>query len=125
MDGSEANDPELFDLVHRLLHGEQPNRVVDRRDDPRRSFRCIQLMAFYTPPQMPNAAEFQQIPCDDLSTQGLGFFLREEPIHKHVVIALGNVPFKFLLAEIVRTQQVRHEDEAVYRIGCKFVGRAS
>jgi len=125
MDEHPTTDPELFELVHRLLQAEETGRLVDRRDGTRHPFHLPQLMAFYTPPHKPNAAAFQQVPCDDLSAQGVAFFLREPPAQKQVVVALGDVPFTFVIAEIVQAQPIRRDDEVVYRIGCRFIGRMS
>jgi hypothetical protein len=125
MEEPATTDPDLFELVHRLLHGETPGKPVDRRDDPRRPYHCLQLMAFYSPPQTPNASVFQQVPCEDISAHGMSFYLPEPPEQKQVVVALGNVPFTFLIAEIVRAQPVRRDDGLAYQIGCRFTGRLS
>lgn len=123
MEERATTDPELFELVHRLLEAEKRTRLVDRRDDPRHLFRVSQLVAFYTPPQKPNAAAFQQVEFEDLSAQGVSFFLSEPPAQSQVVIALGDVPFTFLIAEMVSSQPIRRGDELLYRIGCRFIGR--
>jgi hypothetical protein len=63
------------------------------------------------------------VACQDLSPGGFSFVLPERAEFEAVVVALGQVPFKFFTAQVQNQSRVRHRGRIAYRVGCRFTGR--
>jgi hypothetical protein len=113
----------LFDSIATLIHEQRQATRKDRRDIERHAYRCVQLVAPFDGQQLPEQREFQQVMCHDLSPQGFSFLVGDRPVTRQVIVALGQVPFKFLVAEVVRVAPGEREDGAMYKVGCRFVRR--
>lgn len=121
---SETSDPAMLQVVQDLLNQET---VVgrERRQSQRRVFNCVQLLAPYDGKRLPAQAEFRPVRCRDLSTQGFSFYTIERPAHRQVIVALGEIPFTFVVAEIRNVQVVERQGRNQYMVGCRFVRRLS
>lgn len=94
----------------------------DRRSADRRIFYCQQHVALVSEGVVPEATDFQQVRCLDLSPYGLSFLLDQEPATKCLVMAFGDPETgKLVAAEIVRVDAVTMGSETAFRIGCRFL----
>ena len=114
--GSHSKDGGLFQSVHDLFWQQGSG---ERREGPRHPYECKQLMAPYDGVRLPGQAEFGWVECRNISSRGLSFVLPEPPEFQHVIMALGSVPFIFLVAGIVYSD-VEGEH---YICGCRFQKR--
>jgi hypothetical protein len=119
MSGRPTKEADLFQAVHDLFWQQGSG---ERRDGPRHPYKCSQLLApCHHGFRMPRQTDFSWVECKNLSARGFSFFWPEEPTFKHVVVALGGVPFIFLLARVVH---VSVEGEH-FLCGCHFQKRLS
>ncbi len=118
-----AENAALFEALHRLLN--EPNGAHDgnRRRSDRRSFDCVQLLAFCDGRSPPAQRDFRLARFHDLSPGGFSFFTSEAPQLQFVVVALGSVPFSFFLAQILHVHAVRANVRGPYLLGCRFAKR--
>jgi hypothetical protein len=54
---------------------------------------------------------------------GFSFVTSERAEFEALVVALGQVPFKFFTAKVQNQSRVRHKGRIAYRVGCRFTGR--
>jgi len=124
---SQRWDTEFLENVHQLIRENaaeaEPTAAAERRQHERRAFRHVQLIAPYDGRRLPSQAEFEQLVCEDVSQSGLAFRSRRFPQTKQVIVALGQVPFKFFSAQIVHIAKEHREDGMNYLIGCRFTAR--
>jgi hypothetical protein len=104
------------------LSGDQASSS-DLRHNTRQHFYCIQLIAPYDGRRMPSQAEFQPFPCHDLSPTGFSYWQQAPVAASHLIVALGEVPFLFFVAEIVHQAYEPHGELGSWRIGCRFIRR--
>ena len=116
-------EADLFDTISELLAEQNSIRGDERREGARRSYDCIQLLAPYDANCLPKQEDFRQVQCRDLSPRGFSFISYRQPATQHVVVALGSVPFKFFVAQIVHSGFSESELGQNYLIGCRFVRR--
>jgi len=116
----------LFQSIATLIHEQRRNTAMDRRKNERHAYPCIQLVAPYDGEHLPEQADFERVRCHDLSPKGFAFLTDKRPTQRQVIVALGQVPFKFLVAEIVRTSlEEGYNGERHLQVGCRFVRRIS
>lgn len=96
---------------------------AELRRSTRKKFTCIQLMAPYEGRRMPAQAEFQPQLCHDLSPTGFSFWQQKPLAVSHLIVALGEVPFLFFVAEIVHQAYEPLGEPGGWRIGCRFIRR--
>ncbi|MGE0760008.1 MAG: hypothetical protein AB7F89_04305 [Pirellulaceae bacterium] len=113
----------LFQSIAALIHEQRQGTQRDRRDIARHPYRCIQLIAEFDGQNLPEQHEFQQVQCHDLSPQGFSYVTNRRPDTRHLVVALGRVPFKFLVAEVVRVAPRDPSSPLEFQIGCRFMRR--
>ncbi len=118
-----AESAALFEALHRLLDTPNVTSHVNRRRTARRPFEYIQLLAYCDGRTPPTQADFRPTRCHDLSPGGFSFFATAPPSLPFVVIALGNVPFSFFLAQVVRVHIADPTSKEPYLLGCRFVKR--
>ena len=118
-----TQDEYLFELVHELLEESRGYQVGERRDGQRTKYDCVQLVAPYNGVTMPSQAEFRRAHCRDLASGGFSFFAEQPPQTDQLIVALGDVPFTFFVAEVKRVRQADVDLTGSYLIGCKFVER--
>ena len=111
-----TKEADLFQVVHDLFW-QQGNG--ERRDGPRHPYKCTQLVAPYNGGAMPRQQEFSWVECKNLSSRGLSFFWPEPPPFKRIVVALGGVPFIFMVSRIVHFA----EEGDHFICGCQFERR--
>ena len=121
-------DASFYALVHELieaekLFAEERQRASEGRAAGRRAFDCQQLLAPFDGVRLPSQSEFRQVACRDLSPGGFSFVMSERAEFEAVVVALGQVPFKFFTAQVQNQSRVRHKGRIAYRVGCRFTGR--
>ncbi len=118
-------DADFFAMVHQVLEEDhkQQQQQIERRGDPRRSFECVQLVAPVQDGRMPGQSEFRHVKFQDLSSQGFSYHALRSPDHCRVVVALGAVPFTFLLARVVHVTTIQEEGRTQYLVGCQFDSR--
>lgn len=118
-----TQDVELFQLVHELLQESRGYQLGERRDRPRASYDCVQLIAPYDGLTMPSQAQFRRAHCRDLASGGFSFFAEQPPDADRLIVALGSVPFTFFVAEVVRVKRSDVDHTGSYLVGCRFVER--
>lgn len=113
-------DAAMLDSLNSLIHSASDHTA--RRAYAREPFHCVQLLAPYDGEVLPDQRAFRQVRCEDLSRGGFCFLTVQEPNYDRVIVALGQIPFQFYVAEIVN---VRPEpgDRPLWRCGARFVGR--
>ena len=117
-----THDAEFFGAIHDLLE-EQAQKMTNRRGKERRAFECTQLLAPYDGTNLPNSADFLPVLCHDISPTGFSFYAPVRPDYQLVVVALGDIPFRFLAAEIKRSTLSNQKDSKRFLVGCKFFQR--
>lgn len=128
----QLDDSAMYNLVHDVLAAEEERQVnfsaaqasgSDLRRSARKRFSCHQLIAPYDGRRMPSQAEFQPLLCHDLSPTGFSFWQQTPVAASHLIVALGEVPFLFFVAEIVHQDYEPHGEPGGWRIGCRFIRR--
>ena len=119
-----------FNELHELLANRaQPAKDArhERRQDQRYPFCRVQLMAPCEDGRLPASSDFRQVQCRDLSPRGFSYLAQEPPDFKFLIVALGDVPFRFFIAEIrhILAQRKSLEEPERYLIGCRFVRRVT
>jgi hypothetical protein len=92
----------------------------NRRKAQRNDYSCVQLVAPYDGVKHPPQNEFRHVVCRDLSTSGISFLLPEALLGDRFIVALGQVPFSFVVAEAVRMDPTADGEVLV---GCRFIER--
>ena len=123
-----AADASFYALVHELIEAEKSfarehYTPAEQRAADRRQFDCLQLLAPFDGVRLPSQSEFRQVSCQDLSPGGFSFVQTDRADFEELVVALGQVPFKFFTARIANQSRVRLRGRFAYRIGCRFTGR--
>jgi hypothetical protein len=73
---------------------------------------------------MPAPDDFSRVPCDDLSSGGISFFLPEEPQFVECVVGLGKPPeVTYVRARVTYHEPVIHRGVNCVRVGCQFKSR--
>jgi hypothetical protein len=124
---SQSQHTELLQTVADLLEIERADQDAqnrERRGRPRSAYGVLQLVAAYDGKRLPTQADFDRVLCHDLSTGGFSFFADHPPRFEKVVVALGAIPFSFVVAKVVRTQP-GSPGRGKLLIGCEFVERLS
>ena len=121
-------DASFYALVHEVIEAEKSFArlgcsAVNERAADRRAFDCQQLLAPFDGIRLPSQSEFRAVSCQDISAGGFSFILTERAEFEQVVVALGQVPFKFFTANLQNQSRVRIKGRPCYRIGCRFTGR--
>ncbi len=127
-----AADAGFYELVYELLEAERARqaraappagRDENHRQSSRRSFKCVQLLAPFRDGRLPSQAEFRPVLCRDLSSGGFSFYSENRIDCRQVIVALGQVPFKFFTASVVNQTRTRTRQGPMFRVGCRFSGR--
>ena len=116
-------DVALFESIASLIREQNQATTRNRRGNDRHAYPCVQLLAAFDGTRLPSQAEFRQVLCHDLSPQGFSFLSDCRPEASHVVVALGQVPFRFFVAEVMHVRPTETEQGHDYLIGCRFVRR--
>ena len=116
-------DAALYAEITELLNEQRALLGSERRGDDRRSYECLQLVAPYSGGPIPGQDDFRQERCNDLSSSGFAFISPRRPATSKVVVALGQVPFLFYIAEIAHVHEVETEHGQDFFVGCSFVSR--
>ena len=116
-------DVELLSTIETILSEQAKYAMDERRTDSRRSYDCTQLLAPFDGESLPQQADFRQVQCRELSPSGFSFYTYRQPDSDQVVVALGAVPFKFFIAEIVHMSISSTEGGQDFLVGCQFVNR--
>jgi len=119
----ETRDPDFFAAVHQMVERDQTARQRERRGGDRRPYECLQLVAPYRDEKLPDQSQFIRVQCQDLSAGGFSYLVPEAPDYQHLIVALGAVPFTFLIAQVMRHATVVHGDASEFLVGCRFTGR--
>ena len=76
--------------------------------------------------KLPNRKNFAAVNCHDISACGFSYWASEPPEYDEIVVAFGTLPTVFyLVAEIVHTTSDEYDGQKMYRIGCRYTGRAT
>lgn len=124
-----AADSDFYKQVHELFEAEKARAGFstaaseNSRRSRRNAFECYQLLAPYRQPRLPSQAEFRAVLCQDLSPGGFSFLVPERVDFDELIVALGQVPFKFFTARVLNQSAVRRRSTTAYRVGCQFTGR--
>src|SRR5688572_17276199 len=113
----------LFESISALIREQHEGTGRNRRGNTRHPFDCVQLLAPYDGEHLPGPEELRQVLCHDLSRCGFSFFSYEKPETSQVIAALGRIPPKFFIAEILHVHPTLTNDGHEYQIGCRFLRR--
>jgi hypothetical protein len=112
---------ELQELLVSAMRTDSPTgEERNRRSRERSRYQCVQLVAPYDGQKRPTQADFRHVICRDLSTGGFSFVVPHPLATKQLIVALGAIPFSFVVAEVVRSELTEHGEVLV---GCRFVER--
>jgi hypothetical protein len=123
-----ASDSEFYALVHELVEAEKlfaqhGQSAAEQRAANRKAFACQQLLAPFDGHRLPSQSEFRPMVCQDLSAGGFAFVAPQRVEFDQLVVALGQVPFKFFTARVQNQSRVRLKGGLGFRVGCRFTGR--
>ncbi len=97
---------------------------ADKRSSPRREYSYFQRIAPILENRLPTDDQFQRVACCDISAGGLSYLLEAPPGYEEVVISLGTPPNDGkIIAKIVRVLEKEVNGQAMFQVGCQFVGR--
>jgi hypothetical protein len=98
----------------------------ERRKRVRRAYPYSQMLAPIIDGKFPDRNEFQLVHCNDIAAAGFSYTTDAPPLYEMVVVALGLPPaVTYVTAQVIH---ITHQQEGggwVYRVGCKFTGRAT
>lgn len=98
--------------------------VEEMRSSPRKKFQVNQRIAPMHSEMLPRVDEYFKVECNDISRGGISFYLKRPPGCKHFAIALGQKPsITVLIAKVVYSREVDHDDQRMYLVGCQFIDR--
>lgn len=122
------DNPSAFSELHRLLAKPEPaanNTAHERRNERRYPFCRVQLLAPCIGNRMPASSDFRQVQCRDLSPRGFSYVTQQPPDFEYLIVALGDLPFTFFLAEVRHVLSQRQSADAPehFLVGCRFVRR--
>lgn len=119
----QGNDTIVFEHLHYLLDEQGRAESFERRRLERKSFRTVQLVAECGPdPSQLMSKDFEKRECFDISLNGIAYFCAYQPTCSHVTVAIGQVPLRFILAEVRHSKQVA---DGRWLVGCQFVKKLS
>jgi hypothetical protein len=117
-------DVALFETITSLINEQRDEGHQERREEDRRPYRCVQLLAPYDGEQLPDQQAFRQVLCHDLSANGFSFYSYRTPETPQLIVALGKVPvIKFFIAEVKRVNASATDHGHEYQVGCRFLRR--
>ena len=90
-----SSDARLYEVVHQLLEMTR-NECNERREAERHDYPGPLLVAPYRGANLPGSNEFRAFACRDISPKGFCLLCDGKPDFTRLVVALGNVPFRFL-----------------------------
>ena len=99
--------------------------MSDKRQMPRHPFGIVQQIAPILGGKMPSRDAFRPARCADLCLAGFAFYSETTPDFGELVVALGvsSAPI-YLTASVIYIKPVETGEQPLYRIGCRFTGRA-
>ena len=116
-------DVGLFETISALIREQYAVTQGNRRESERHPFECVQLLAPYDGHRLPGLEALRPVLCSDISRCGFSFLSREQPETGLVIAALGVIPPKFFLAEILHAHPAPSNDGYEYKVGCRFLRR--
>jgi PAS domain-containing protein len=97
----------------------------ERRQLARRAYPYFQRIAYILNGQLPPRKSFREVRCHDISLGGICYFSKNRPESGLVVVALGSPPrLDYIVAEVVYAAPIDLDGRHMYKVGCKFTGRA-
>ncbi|MGD0518535.1 MAG: PilZ domain-containing protein [Thermoguttaceae bacterium] len=94
----------------------------EMRSSPRRVYRCHQRIAPMHNGLPPLIDDYFNVECNDISKGGVSFYLKRPPGCEQFAIVLGQKPMiTILVARVVYSRQVEHDDQQMYLVGCQFM----
>lgn len=143
-------DVNFYNLIHELVGFPGQDDSGERRGAERKPFPSMQRIAQRRGPGIPEASEFIEVKCHDLTRRGFSFLLPSQPNFHAVVAAFGTPPKVIYVAARVshyhhvlvypsglvkrmedRAVQVGSEDlrsqsaTPMVLVGCRFTERLS
>jgi PAS domain S-box-containing protein len=98
----------------------------DFRNSHRRAYPYLQKIAPMINGRMPTSEDFIEVSCNDISGNGVSFFLDQRPDFKDLVVALGCPPMvTFFVARVTRVATIEQDESRKYLVGCRFTRRVS
>lgn len=105
--------------------GDEDDPYRERRHISRRPYPYLQFTAPIINGKLPEAVEFEEVRCRDISARGFAYLSPSEPLHKRIVVAFGARPsIVYLTAEIRHTTRVTVDGVPMFLVGCAYTGRA-
>ena len=104
---------------------QEPVATPNRRARERHRFRCLRTAAIWDEKASPGPLDFYDIRCQDLSTQGIGFYSPEKPDSDFLVIRLHADSDKPIVvgAKVVYCNDKSGDPSYPFVVGCMFTRR--
>jgi hypothetical protein len=118
-------DAGFFASVSSAIEAARQRESPERRDSNRREFSCVQLVASMHGGRLPDQSQFRPVRCRNLSPTGFSFIAPRPVDSEEVIVALGQVPFRFFRADVVYCTRPANDDAKGYVVGCRFTGRVA
>ena len=122
-------DANFFNLIHRVVADQPKRSSAQRRRPDRACYQALARIALRRTADMPSEADFIEVQCRDLTSQGCSFFLPNRPTFNELVVCFGAPPEAiYLKARIAHCEEAaahgatgsRHP---LFLVGCEFVER--
>ena len=102
-----------------------PKVFVERRNQKRRAYPYVQIVAPLVDGKLPDAGSFFEVRCHDISPGGFSFLVSQPTSDHDYVVAFGTPPaLHYLTARVVHVTPYRHNDQDMFLVGCAYTGRA-
>jgi PilZ domain len=96
----------------------------EMRSSPRKKYACNQRIGPMHGGLLPTTDEYFNVECNDISKGGISFYLKRPPGCEQFAVVLGQKPqITILVAKVVNTKEVEHDDQHMYLVGCQFIDR--
>jgi PAS domain S-box-containing protein len=98
--------------------------VPNRRQKLRTDFPYFQLIGPILNGQLPQADDYQEVRCRDISPTGFAYVAKEPPNYQALIVALGAYPSQvYLTAEIVHVNRQSEYGKDMVLVGCQYTSR--
>ena len=114
-------DEDPAETVQDLSHEKS---FEEMRSSPRKKYRFNQRIGPMHGGLLPTTDEYFNVECNDISKGGISFYLKRPPGCEQFAVVLGQKPkVTILVAKVVNTKEVEHDDQQMYLVGCQFIDR--
>jgi hypothetical protein len=125
MNPQQTADANFYAFVHHLLETEEAAPPIDQELDGLIGVRAVQYVAPYRNGKLPARDNFQLVLGTELTSDGFSYLAGHAPDGDFLVVALGNFPHVFLIAEVSQTATTPVQSRELCVVTCRFLTRLS